>query len=361
MAKDHFIPATLIGRFSDDKSQPSRNREIWVACRNGKSPRRSTAQAEGYKANLYNVDREIFSSTNGKAVDNLWSSYEPGLSEALDDLLSHESLRADTWINILVPFVAATFARDHTYKERNASRLTSSFFSELQDARPSISARTDLNLNRVIEMNKFAAKAISSEWKVLEFEEDIVLPDLGYCLIVNDEQLYGADVVIPMIPIDKRHVLELFPSPQRVVAQKGEGTFGEWRVHIYHEKVENYDINSELTRWAQNYVIGNETSIKSVDPSLMAKFSPRNIDEMLAVWPFNVETKSMAGIHAPIAKILNNESVDLDRESLNRFFGISGLDQNVLALIISSTSNLPASRFIHYQNDSVVMNSHFQL
>ena len=84
MAKDHFIPAALIGRFSDETSARLRDRKVWIASRIGKSPRQSTAGAVGYENRLYDVDPHLFYDTNGKAVDNFWSKYEPQLPRVID-------------------------------------------------------------------------------------------------------------------------------------------------------------------------------------------------------------------------------------------------------------------------------------
>lgn len=58
MAKDHFIPAALLGRFSEDDSGPLRKRRLHVVSRHT-AGRVATAASIGYKKGLYGVDQDF--------------------------------------------------------------------------------------------------------------------------------------------------------------------------------------------------------------------------------------------------------------------------------------------------------------
>lgn len=87
MPKDHFIPAALLGRFSDDQTGPMRDRHLQVVGRHA-GRRRSRASAIGYKNALYDVDKDFFPGSGGRAIDNIWDAYEPHLAQALDALIA---------------------------------------------------------------------------------------------------------------------------------------------------------------------------------------------------------------------------------------------------------------------------------
>lgn len=54
MSKDHYVPAALIGRFSNETSLPARRRRIYVARADKVFPARP--EDVGYRRNLYTLD-----------------------------------------------------------------------------------------------------------------------------------------------------------------------------------------------------------------------------------------------------------------------------------------------------------------
>lgn len=105
MAKDHFIPASLIARFSEEIDDQVRRRKVWVARSNG-SRAKVRAESVGYANGLYDVDQDMFPTRGHRAVDDVWASYEPQVFRVLDRLIDG-SVTATEWVDTLLPFVAA--------------------------------------------------------------------------------------------------------------------------------------------------------------------------------------------------------------------------------------------------------------
>lgn len=188
--------------------------------------------------------------------------------------------------------------------------------------------KTHLNVNRVVEMNRFAARAIMCDWYVYEADGDLIVPDLGFGfdLLGNFE---GRDVVGLMIPIGRRHILELVPVPERVVARRA--TDGDWQALIVSapSATTSAELNKYLAQCAQDFVAGTEEAVATVGPEDMATFDPASVDEVLNQWPFNVDTLILSGIHAPLDRLIHDEDVDLDAWQLDRFEGVTELDPGV--------------------------------
>lgn len=355
MAKDHYIPAALLGRFSDAQSGRLRDREVRVVSRHT-APRTARASAVGYKKDLYNVDRDTFAATQGRAIDNLWEAYEPKLPAVLDALIDG-TLTASDWIRVLVPFVAATSARDRSYASRVEARLEQEGLDDLQTDFPGLLDKTNLNLNRAVEMNRFAARAIMCDWYVYEADGDLVIPDVGFGFDLMDP-FEDKDVVALALPVGRRHVLELVPRPNRVVASR---CGGDWKVPIYHQPAAATaaDLNrSLLVGCAQDFVAGTEAATSTVSSGNIATLNPAQIDGCLNQWPFNVETLDLAGVHAPLDRLLHGEDVNLDEWLLDRFEGVDDLDSGIDFRYARFAARAPASCFLQATETTVAVRAH---
>lgn len=156
-------------------------------------------------------------------------------------------------------------------------------------------------------MNRFAARAITSNWYVYEADGDLVIPDLGFGInLIGDFE--GKDVVGLILPIGRRHVLELVPVPDRETAYRTAG--GDWKVPIVHgpSAGTSLELNKCLAQCAQDFITGTEAAVDPVSSDDMAKFEPAAIDSILNQWPFNLDTRVLAGIHAPLERLLHNET-----------------------------------------------------
>ncbi|MDN6528573.1 MAG: hypothetical protein L0K67_05775 [Brevibacterium sp.] len=87
LARDHFIPAALLWRFSSDQEQPNRSRRLTVMRPGSPQPHQARAETIGFAHDLYDVDFETSFSQHGvRFVDALWDEYEPRLPTALEML-----------------------------------------------------------------------------------------------------------------------------------------------------------------------------------------------------------------------------------------------------------------------------------
>src|ERR1700716_3072013 len=94
MARDHFIPASVLGRFSAADTLPTRERALVVGRRGKVFPAR--AEQFGYVNGLYDVESSGVWLPPGKddpgSVDEFINGYEPALPPVLDRLAAAERL-----------------------------------------------------------------------------------------------------------------------------------------------------------------------------------------------------------------------------------------------------------------------------
>lgn len=356
MAKDHFIPAALLGRFSEDEGDRLRQRKLHVVSRHTAS-RVTAAASIGYKKRLYDVDQDFFQTSQGRAIDKLWVAYEPQLPRVLDDLIAG-TLSASDWIRILVPFVAATFARDRSYEARVVTRLKEQGIEDPQTQAPHLFDKTNLNLNRLVEMNRFAARAIVCKWYVYELDGDIVIPDLGFgfeLLSDPDEEL---DRVGFILPVGRRHILELMPVAERVLATRSVD--GTWQVPLVHaaSAASSVDLNRLLCQCAQDFVAGTKAATESISTADLSTFDPSQIEQVLGQWPFNIDTLDLAGLHAPVDKLLHDEPLDPDEWLLDRFEGMTELDSSIDFRFVRTTRRFPVSCFLTTDGSRIQVRAH---
>src|SRR5947209_6550054 len=109
MAKDHYLPAAFIGRFSQDTLGALRDRHIWV--NNGKARKilKSTPASIGYKKGLYNLK-------DGSNIDK-WD-YESSLNITLTKISNRQQISLDDWLRIAVPFITGLFVRGKEFNRR---------------------------------------------------------------------------------------------------------------------------------------------------------------------------------------------------------------------------------------------------
>lgn len=355
MAKDHFIPAALLGRFSEDETGPLRERVLHVVSRHT-GGRCATAASIGYKKGLYDVDRDSFPASHGRAIDKLWDVYEPQLPRVLDDLIDG-TLSASDWIRTLVPFVAATFARDRSYEARVVARLKGEGGGS-EGEWPGVISKTNMNLNRVVEMNRFAARAIVCDWYVFEVDGDVLIPDLGFGFDLLSDPEEERERVGFMLPVGRRHILGLMPVPERVLAARSAD--GTWRVPIVHSQsaASALEVNRNLCQCAQDFAAGTKAATRPFSSQDLSTFDPAQIERVLAQWPFNIDTLVLAGLHKPVDKLLHDEPLDLNEWPVDRFEGVVELDSGVDFRFVRATPPFPASCFLMTDGSTIKVRAH---
>jgi hypothetical protein len=120
MARDHYIPAAVLGRFSADSGSLVRERRLVV----GRAGKVFLAKAEdfGFVNRLYDVTSTgVWVSSGAEdpgSVDKMISGHETELPAALDLLDSGARIPLRPWLRVLVPFVAAMFVRGKDFGAR---------------------------------------------------------------------------------------------------------------------------------------------------------------------------------------------------------------------------------------------------
>lgn len=351
MAKDHFIPASLIARFSADELNEPRSRKVWTL-RSGGQRANVRAETIGYSNNLYAVDGELFPTRGVRAVDDVWSTYEGNLPGALNRLIDGTTT-AEEWIDTLVPFVAAAFARDRGYERRVASRVGTRSWEELRAADPDLLdllfGNTNIALNRLIEMDRFAARALASDWVVYEIEGDIVLPDLGYGFDLIDT---CPDVVALMLPIGKGHVLSLTPSAEHRILISAGAT---WEPCIAHAKSPSpaESVNRALARTAQDFVAGTLSAIDSIRSTDLGVFKWEEVEAVLSIWPFSVDTRNLIGLDRVVRRMIHGQIDSFDGVILNRYQSLFELSPELS--LISPLRKIRADRFLSVDDQGGVL------
>lgn len=242
MARDHFIPASLIGRFSDDTDRRARDRRVYVQRRDANGPRLHAADQVAAVNNLYNRP--------GLDVDSHWKSYESELPAALDALHNWEPLPLLTWLTPLVTHVASAFVRGREFDRRYTRRMLD------QGEDPQF---IDAKTARMIEFHMLLAPVMTARWVVMHFANgtSIINNDLGFCGTLDR----GTKQRGWAFPLDSATLLGLFPRPKRPV---GNWRNGQWFANIEHVsagKNETAWLNRQLAGWSSEFIYGRRASL----------------------------------------------------------------------------------------------------
>ncbi|HEX3826751.1 MAG TPA: hypothetical protein VHV82_05695 [Sporichthyaceae bacterium] len=175
MARDHYVPASVLGRFSTETASSARKRKLAV----GRQGKVFAAKAEdfGFVNGLYDVTSTGLWLPPGvedpKSVDPMINGYEPGLPEALDLLENQATVPLQPWLRVLVPFVAAMFVRGNDFARR-------------YEGRPVVAAcggssGEDTNRVHLLELQLLLAPVVAARWVVLHQagHESFIVNDLG--------------------------------------------------------------------------------------------------------------------------------------------------------------------------------------
>src|SRR5438105_4714605 len=161
-ARQHFLPASFIARFSEDPNPDPRRRVLYVAKRGGHEPFSVVAERAAFVRNLYS-----------ESVDSIWTAYENRLPAALDALCIGAEVEADTWLRVVVPFVAALLLRGPDFEKRFQQRLA--------EVVPDLKRPTGGDA-RPFELQRLLAPVTAARWVVMHASGDspIVTSDMAW-------------------------------------------------------------------------------------------------------------------------------------------------------------------------------------
>lgn len=258
MAKDHHIPAALLGRFSLDSTGPMRDRRVWVYRRSQRSPSREKAENIGYINKYYRLSMQ----QHDRLVEDAWTAYEQRLTTALDELSNPAVGSVDglLWVRVLVPFVAGIFVRspDFARKYEGPPEEHSAQQELLDSAR--VSRADNTNMARIVAMTRSLAPIMAARWTVLHATgfELLINNDLGYA---NSASVYSRSRLGWTIPIGSKSALQLTPCPDghsRPIMFHGSEGVG-WRAFIDHAQLKpsNYlRLNAAMSTVAGEFLAG---------------------------------------------------------------------------------------------------------
>jgi Protein of unknown function (DUF4238) len=266
MAFDHYIPASYLGRFSNDTDPVRRKRRLWAVDKRENLLNLTTA---GELCGLHNFYKLSAKNEDPRLVDSQWSGYENKLNPALDDMISGK-LDALSWLQTLVVFVAALLVRGGDFETRFNERFEGIGLNEA-----GLMTRDNTNVARLMELQRLFASVIGARWLLLEASGNNaqITNDLGYTPFMNPQN--GESGIA--IPVSRKHILLLIACRKRVIAHAVDGT---WVPNIERNTLEDeahamflYSIAS----CAQRYVIGaDETAMRKY---LKAEATPPPIPE----------------------------------------------------------------------------------
>jgi len=280
MAKDHYIPASVIGRFSPDARGPARERVVFALYIGQSTAVRTRAKNIGYENDLYRVPVAPFIGSVATTVDTALHGYESELPRALGLLEQAAPIDIRTWLRTLVPYVASIFVRGHDFIPRFMDRRVPMAAGDLNTAH-------NANKARVLELERLLAPVCAARWVVLHKVggEPFVLNDLG--LTATFDSI--TDEPGRVLPIGQETVLGIFPRRKRAVAAYHGDKW--WSAIEYRslDALEARNFNGAMARLASSYVVGSNRHVVERLAPLLAEHT--DIDAMMeGFWPFDYKT-----------------------------------------------------------------------
>ena len=307
-AQQHFIPASLIGRFAEDVGGQARLRKVWVRDKRSRThkPYKNAAGKVALEPAMYGVGDA--SEGIEKSIDHIWSIYEPLLPDALNAISSgSDSMDGLLWAQGLVPFVAGLFVRGPDFALLVREQVPGGF-ADLVDG----TFRNNAAPARATAFQDLLALIVVANWTVLHFRQpDLITSDTGYMLIEEQERRGYA------IPIDRSTALLISNGPmgRRVLYRDGGG----WRAPIKHIEAAAEIaavLVAGMASQARNAVFGpTESSVNfrpdeigSAQPSLNVGLVPQGgIDSICHTYDYfrllSVLTSSTAQSDGPVSVI----------------------------------------------------------
>lgn len=257
MARDHYLPAAFIGRFSTDTYSEMRARRVWVNGHGRSGTRLERSSNIGVINNYYRLIRV----TPNDHVTNAWDRYEDRLTTALDELADStvSSVDATTWLRVLVPFVAGIFVRTPDFArkfEANGERLV-----DLLAATDTL--RSDnTNMARLMAMHRVLSPIMAARWIVAQTNgpDPLITNDIAY--VANQ---FGPPYNSPIgwsIPLNSTSVLQLIPCPDGRTRDIMfyAGSESKWRAFVEYTQLplgNHVGLNRSISQSAHEFILGS--------------------------------------------------------------------------------------------------------
>jgi hypothetical protein len=278
--KDHYLPASVIGRFSNDTRSRARERVVFVARKGRSTASPARAETVGYVNNLYRADTAALFGDNfhdEDAVDPALNGYEPNLPLALDLLEAAQPLPMETWLRTLVPYVTSTFVRGSDFAPRFMAR----------PGVPGLVSMDNANAARFIELERLLAPVCCARWVVWHKSagEPLVLNNLGLTGTLDS----GTGQPGWAIPISKSCLLSIYPRPRRSVAIYQDDAWWPLIKHVTLGADQARGFNDAMAHMATSYVVGATAELVERLAPLIGEHA--NESALMDAWPFDHRTR----------------------------------------------------------------------
>ena len=200
--RQHHIPASALGLFSDQPARELRTSRLHVVRRGVPKPFVTTAEKVGWSRDAYEYqERTPENDPMYYSIDALWTGYEADVPQAIRALVDDaSSLSGRRWLHCLVPFAAAALVRSPEFLSRFSRRMLGvdpAVFNERDNALSII----------VIELWRLLALVMAGSWTVIKPApgKHFIANDRGWYLIGADERATPG-FFIPLTPNALLHV-----------------------------------------------------------------------------------------------------------------------------------------------------------
>lgn len=254
MARHHYLPASFLALFSTDTTTlPSRKRLLAAGDKENGNIIRTSASNLGCINNLYTL---VYLEEDPYLIDQTWEEYEKLLPQAINKL-KEGTVDSETWIRVLVPFVACMLVRGPDFDRRFHRRMRSLGFAD-----------SDFELNadhsnraRLFEIQRLLGPVAVARWIVLSIhgKEELITNDLGYAPFRNSltEEAGLA------IPLGKSRILLVIPLIERQLVRAEQDKWVPIIEYIDSPDNDHLGLNQAINRFAQRFIFGpDEESIK---------------------------------------------------------------------------------------------------
>jgi hypothetical protein len=272
MARDHLIPAVLLGQFaiSDDFAKKPRDRGIYASTKNNRTIKRRRVDNVGYARNFY----DHTPLPEGIAAGQTWNAYEDQIPAAAAEVTNAGPLsliNSWIWLKALVPLVAGLYVRGVDFIP--AKRV--GHFDNKGKLSPTLTYNQ--NAARLPEHIRLMAPLIGAQWTIVRRAADskpFLISDLGYGLVAHGRRKDGSPrvngIMVPLTPdvavqVERRH-----PGPQAIAI----GVGGNWKTPMRTQTMTAAEVdwfNRSICRNASDFVAGPTPDMSGIDVTEFSK------------------------------------------------------------------------------------------
>jgi len=187
--KDHTVPASIIGSFSDSKDGSPRERKVYYLRREGMAfPHYKRAETIGYVKGEYD-------SSFGRAVDDLWDEYEGSLPELSEIFTQKKPLSINLWEKVLIPYVADLWVRSPGFRQNYENHFEALLPLSQEDEGKFKQSTKDLVaiLRTKIRLECRKVFSLYSIDVLYTSKSSFILPDLGMAYLRASEDMFRKD------------------------------------------------------------------------------------------------------------------------------------------------------------------------